>query len=112
VIIQFMHPESLASASVIVDLMSGSNVCLEAEGLQSGPGYAVAGPYMGGSMVTVTGNNFEYNVGYPLCGTTSFTTDHLRFRLMAHYPPASPGASASQMTVEVHDVPMGWTFSK
>jgi hypothetical protein len=112
VTIQFMHPESLASASVIIDLMSGSNVCLEAEGLQSGPGYAVARPYMGGSTVTVTGNNFEYNVGYPLCGTTSFTTDHLRFRLMAHYPPASPGASASEMTVMVHDVPMGWTFAK
>lgn len=66
----------------------------------------------GGSTVTVTGNNFEYNVGYPLCGTTSFTTDHLRFRLMAHYPPAGPGASASEMTVVVQDVPMGWTFSK
>jgi hypothetical protein len=92
--------------------MRGSNVCLEAEGLQMGPGYATAGPYVGGSTVTVTGNNFEYNVGYPLCGTTSFATDHLRFRLMAHYPPASPGGSNSVVTVMVEDVAMSWSFAK
>jgi len=112
VTIQFQHPESLARASVVVDLMRGSNVCLEAEGLQMGPGYAVAEPYVGGSTVTVAGNNFEHNVGYPLCGTSSFTTDHLRFRLMAHYPPASPGASATVVTVVVQEVAMSWTFSK
>ena len=112
VTIQFMYPQSISSASVIVDLMSGSNVCLEAEGLQLGPGYAVAAPYLGGATVTVTGNNFEHNVGYPLCGTTSFTTDHLRFRLFAHSPPPSPGAPAAPMAVVTQDVAMGWTFSK
>jgi hypothetical protein len=112
VTIQFAYGQSLSSASVIVDLMSGSNVCLEAEGLQLGPGYAEAEPYVGGSTVTVTGNNFEHNVGYPLCGTTSFTTDRLRFRVMAHYPPPSPGASAVETTAITEDVAMGWTFSK
>jgi hypothetical protein len=91
VTIQFKHWQSLSSASVIVDLMSGSNVCLQAEGLKLGPGYAGPEPYLAGSTVTVTGNNFEHNVGYPLCGTTSFTTDHLRFQLVAHYPPPELG---------------------
>ena len=112
VTIQFTYGQSLSSASVIVDLMRGSNVCLQAEGLQAGPGYAVAQPYVGGSTFTVTGNNFEHNVGYPLCGTTSFTTDHLRFQLVAHYPPPSGGASAIATAVVTQDVPMGWTFSK
>ena len=112
VTIQFKHWQSLSSASVIVDLMSGSNVCLQAEGLKLGPGYAGAGPYVAGSTVTVTGNNFERNVGYPLCGTTSFSTDHLRFQLLAHYPPPSPGASAISVAVYTQDVAMGWTFSK
>jgi hypothetical protein len=112
VTIQFKHWESLSSASVIVDLMSGSNVCLQAEGLKLGPGYAGAGPYVAGSTVTVTGNNFEHNVGYPLCGTTSFTTDHLRFQLLGHYPPPSPGAPFKAAVVFTQDVAMGWTFSK
>jgi hypothetical protein len=112
VTIQFKYFQSFSSASVIVDLMSGSNVCLQAEGLKLGPGYAVAEPYVGGSTVTVTGNNFEHNIGYPLCGTTSFSTDHLRFQLLAHYPPPSPGAPAISVAVVTQDVARGWTFSK
>jgi hypothetical protein len=112
VTIQFKYSQSFSSASVIVDLMSGSNVCLQAEGLKLGPGYAVAEPYLGGSTVTLTGNNFEHNVGYPLCGTSSFSTDHLRFQLLAHYPPPSPGAPAISEAVFTQDVAMGWTFSK
>jgi hypothetical protein len=97
---------------VIIDLMSGSNVCLQAEGLQPGPGYAILGQYVAGSTVTLTGNNFEHNIGYPLCGTTSFTTDHLRFQLLARYPPASPGGPNVNTAVLTQDVAMGWTFSK
>jgi hypothetical protein len=65
VTIQFSYPQSISTAIVIIDLMSGSNVCLQAEGLQPGPGYAILGQYVAGSTVTLTGNNFEHNIGYP-----------------------------------------------
>jgi hypothetical protein len=112
VTIRFAHGQSIPSATVVVDLMIGSNVCLEAEGLQLGPGYATVAPYVGGSTITITGNNFERNMSYPLCGTTRFTTDHLRFRLMAHNPPLSPGGSRSVEAVATADVPLTWTFAK
>ena len=112
VTIQFTYPQSISTAIVIIDLMSGSNVCLQAEGLQQGPGYAILGEYVGGTTVTLTGNNFERNISYPLCGATSFATDHLRFRLFARYPPASPGGPLVNTPVLTEDVAMGWTFSK
>jgi hypothetical protein len=112
VTIEFTYGQSIQAASVVVDLMMGPNVCLEAEGLQPGPGYATVAPYIGGSTITITGNNFERNMSYPLCSATSFTTDHLRFRLMAHNPPASPGGSLRVEAVATADVPLTWTFSK
>lgn len=112
VTIQFTHGQSIQAATVVVDLMIGSNVCLEAEGLQLGPGYATWAPYVGGTTITVTGNNFERNMSYSLCGATSFTTDHLRFRLMAHNPPLIPGGSLSVESVATADMPLTWTFSK
>jgi hypothetical protein len=60
--IQFTYPQSISTAIVIIDLLSGSNVCLQAEGLQPGPGYAILGQYVAGSTVTLTGNNFEHNM--------------------------------------------------
>jgi hypothetical protein len=112
VTIRFTHTQSIQSASVMVDLMIGSNVCLQAEGLQSGPGYATVAPYVGGSTITITGNNFERNMSFPLCGDTSFTTDHLRFRLMAHNPPLTPGGPLSVEAVAIAEAPFTWTFSK
>lgn len=111
VTVQFVYRESLPLALFVVDLMMGSNVCLEAEGLQMGPGYATIGPYAGGS-ITMTGNNFERNIGYPLCGATGFTTDHLRFRLISRSGPSSPGGSNTDTEVFTADVPLTWTFSK
>lgn len=112
VTIQFTYSESIAASTVVVDLMSGSNVCLEAEGLQMGAGYGTLAPYAGGSTITITGNNFERNMSYPLCGTTGFTTDHLRVRLLVSYPQSTPGGSRSVVALATEDVPLTWTFSK
>jgi len=112
VTVQFVYRESLPEALFVVDLMMGSNVCLEAEGLQMGPGYSTIGPYAGGSTITMTGNNFERNIDYPLCGPTGFTTDHLRFRLISRSGPSSPGGPNTQTEVFTADVPLTWTFSK
>jgi len=110
VTIQFTYPQSVATAIVVVDLMQGSNVCLQAEGLQLGPGYVILGQYVGGTTVRLSGNNFERNISYPLCGTTSFTTDRVRMQLISRSQPTL--SSIVNTTVLTQDVAMGWTFSK
>ena len=112
VTVRFAYGESLPLALVVVDLMMGSNVCLEAEGLLMGPGYGTFGPYAGGSTITVSGNNFERNMSYPLCGTTGFTTDHLRVRLISRSAAPSSGGSPTNTDVLTADVPFTWTFAK
>jgi hypothetical protein len=110
VTIQFSYPQSLATAIVVVDLMQGENVCLQAEGLQLGPGYAIFGAYVGGTTVRLSGDNFERNISYPLCGTTRFTTDRLRMQLIARTQPTLD--NIVNTTVLTRDVAMSWTFSK
>ena len=110
VTIEFTYPQSISTAIVVVDLMQGSNVCLQAEGLQLGAGYAILGQYVGGSTVRLSGNNFERNISYPLCGTTSFTTDRLRLQLIARDQPTL--ISIVNTAVLTQDVALGWTFSK